>query len=124
MAKPVKKGAGAARSAGRRAATGTAQLLKRVGWRRGTLLFFLLSAFGVGFYLAGLYANISALIEQRRAALTSAIYSAPLTINPGDTVESLHLLDRLNALSYGRTTNATHPGEYSMTPGAMTIVVR
>ena len=124
MAKAVKKGAGAARSAGRRAATGTAQLLKRVGWRRGTLLFFLLSAFGVGFYLAGLYANISALIEQRRAALTSAIYSAPLTINPGDTVGSLHLLDRLNALSYGRTTNATHPGEYSVTSGAMTIAIR
>jgi len=120
MAKPVKRGGGAAR----RAATGTAQLLKQVGWRRGTLLFFLLSAFAIGFYLSGLYANISALIEQRRAALTSAIYSAPLTINPGDTIGPLHLLDRLNALSYARTTNPAHPGEYSMSPGAMTIAVR
>src|SRR5713226_2271104 len=124
MAKPAKKGAAAPRGAGRRAATGTAQLLRRVGWRRGTLLFFLLSAFGIGFYLADLYANISVLIEQRRAALTSAIYSAPLTITPGDAIGPLHLLDRLNALSYARTNNPAHPGEYSMRPGAMTIAVR
>ena len=38
---------------------------------------FLIAAFTSGFYLANLYASTSVLIEQRRAALTSAIYSAP-----------------------------------------------
>jgi len=119
MAKVVKKGGGA-----RRAAAGTARIAKRVGWRRGLLLTLLVSAFGIGFYLAGLYSDISVLIEQRRAALTSAIYSAPLTITPGDELEPSHLVDRLDSLSYTRTANPTHPGEYSMTPSAMTIYVR
>ena len=43
---------------------------------------FLLTTFAGGFYLANLYNNISQLIAQRRAALTSAIYSAPLEITP------------------------------------------
>jgi hypothetical protein len=34
---------------------------------------FLIGAFAFGFYLANLYSNISLLIEQRRAALTSAV---------------------------------------------------
>jgi len=96
----------------------------RLGWRRTLLGAFLASAFGLGFYLAQLYGDISRLIEQRKAALTSAIYSAPLVINPGDEVGPLHLIDRLTALSYTRVENPAHPGEYSMVPGAMTIYVR
>jgi 1A family penicillin-binding protein len=85
---------------------------------------FLLSAFAGGFYLAGVYAEISTLIEQRRAALTSAIYSAPLEVYPGDEIAAVHLLDRLAALSYSRVQNPSEPGEYSMVPGAMTIYAR
>ncbi|HKV55464.1 MAG TPA: transglycosylase domain-containing protein [Candidatus Binataceae bacterium] len=98
--------------------------MRRIGWRRSALVFLLLSAFAGGFYLANLYGDISVMIEQRRAALTSAIYSAPLVINIGDEIRTLHLLDRLERLSYSRVENPSHPGEYSMQPGEMTIYVR
>ena len=124
MAKAANKRGGGARSFGARAASGTARLAKRIGWRRGISVALLVAAFGVGFYLAALYGDISILIEQRRAALTSAIYSAPLTINPGDELAPLHLVDRLNSLSYARNDNPAHPGEYALSPAAMTIYVR
>jgi penicillin-binding protein 1B len=99
-------------------------LLRRLGWRRIAAAAVLLGAFAIGFYLANLYAEISELIEQRRAALTSAIYSAPLMIRPGDRLLSLHLTDRLNHLSYTRTGNPAHPGEYSMTQGSVAVYIR
>ena len=99
-------------------------LLRRLGWRRGLLGIFLLLAFSGGFYIANLYSEISELIAQRRAALTSAIYSAPLEINVGDEIAPLHLIDRLEQLSYSRVQQPAHPGEYSIEPGAMTIYVR
>jgi penicillin-binding protein 1B len=102
----------------------TAMLVGRLGWRRTLLGIFLLVAFSGGFYLADLYSNISQLIAQRRAALTSAIYSAPLEISAGDEIASLHLIDRLERLSYSRVQQPSHPGEYSMEPGAMAIYVR
>ncbi|MGH7837635.1 MAG: transglycosylase domain-containing protein, partial [Candidatus Binataceae bacterium] len=52
------------------------------------------------------------------------IYSAPLFVHPGDGVAQIHLLERLGNLSYSRMAPPAHPGEYSMTPGAMTIAVR
>jgi penicillin-binding protein 1B len=107
------------------AALGRAAVLARaLGWRRTLLAIFLLAAFSAGFYLANLYNNISQLIAERRAALTSAIYSAPLAITPGDQIGPLHLIDRLERLSYSRVQEPSHPGEYSMEPGAMTIYVR
>lgn len=102
----------------------TAMLVRRLGWRRTLLGIFLLAAFSGGFYLANLYSNISQLIAQRRAALTSAIYSAPLEISAGDEIVSLHLIDRLEQLSYSRVQQPSHPGEYSMEPGVMAIYVR
>ncbi len=102
----------------------TAALLRQLGWRRTLLATFLLAAFAGGFYLANLYGEISQLIEQRRAALTSAIYSAPLEITAGDEIRPLHLVDRLQRLSYSRVQQPSHPGEYSMQPGAMAIYVR
>src|SRR5436309_3574372 len=42
-------------------------------WRRIGLTAFLVLSFGFGFYLAELYGQISTLIEQRSAGLTSAI---------------------------------------------------
>lgn len=115
-----KSGAGAAR----RIASLSWGLARWIGWRRGLIGAFLLGAFAGGFYLANLYSNISLLIEQRRAALTSAIYSAPLVVSVGDEVGPLHLIDRLEALSYSRVESPSRPGEYAMEPGAMTIDVR
>src|SRR5229473_1519995 len=108
----------------RGAAATTASLVRRAGWRRSLISTVLLCAFASGFYIAQLYSEISALIEERRAALTSSIYSAPLVISPGDEVAQLHLVDRLDHLSYTRVENPAHPGQYSMVPGAMTINVR
>jgi penicillin-binding protein 1B len=99
-------------------------LVQRLGWRRALLGMFVLAAFSGGFYLANLYNNISQLITQRRAALTSAIYSAPFEITVGDEIGPLHLIDRLERLSYARVQQPSHPGEYSMEPGAMAIYVR
>jgi penicillin-binding protein 1B len=103
---------------------GTAAVIRRLGWRRALLGIFLLAAFSGGFYLANLYNDISQLIAQRRAALTSAIYSAPLEITVGDEIAPLHLIDRLERLSYSRVQQPSHPGEYSIEPGVMAIYVR
>jgi len=96
------------------------------GWRITTIAgaIFLGACFATGFYIAQLYSEISALIEQRRAALTSAIYSAPAVVKRGDDIIHLALLDRLNHLSYLPSTTVDAPGEYSQSHGAMTIYVR
>ncbi len=102
-------------------------------WRRGPLsrririassAGFLAVTFALGFYLAGLYESISTLIEERHAALTSAIYSAPTTIQVGDDIDRLNLLERLQRLSYTQTHSPTSPGEFALMPGAMWINVR
>ena len=80
-------------------------------WRRGPwpkrvlASSFVLVTFGVGFYLAQLYSDISQLIGEREAALTSAIYSAPAQIRAGDDIDHLRLFDRLAQLSYSQTAN-------------------
>src|SRR5262245_37368258 len=73
---------------------------------------------GVGFvagaaYLTRRYGEISLLIEQRHAALSSSIYSAPHAIRVGDDVVRSHLLDRLRALSYSQVSAAEAPGQYT-----------
>lgn len=103
---------------------GAVTFIRRLGWRRTLIAVWLFAAFSGGFYLANLYNEISQLIAQRQAALTSAIYSAPLEITPGDEIAPLHLIDRLERLSYSRVQQPLHPGEYSMQPGMMDIYVR
>lgn len=92
--------------------------------RKVALAVFLVASFGVGFYLAELYAQISALIDERSGGLASAVYSAPLILEPGDDVAQLRLLDRLNHLSYSRTRKVDAPGEYRQAPGELTIYFR
>jgi penicillin-binding protein 1B len=99
-------------------------LFRWLGWRRALLSGLMLAAFCGGFYLANLYREISQLISQRRAALTSAIYSAPLEITVGDEIGPLHIVDRLERLSYSMVQRPAHPGEYSMEPGAIDIYAR
>jgi len=123
MANAGKRGISAAKPV-RNGATAAVAFLRRLGWRRSIIGILILSAFGVGFYLAQVYVDISELIEERHAALTSAIFSAPLEVTPGDELGPLHLIDRLEHLSYSRVANVAHPGEYSMQPGAMTLFVR
>ncbi len=96
------------------------------GWRVRTIAgaAFLLITFATGFYLAQLYGEISAMIEQRREALSSAIYSAPAMIRPGDDIVRTGLIDRLSHLSYTQTASPASPGEYSRAPGLITIYTR
>jgi penicillin-binding protein 1B len=85
---------------------------------------FLLLTFGTGFYLAQLYAQISALIAERQAALTSAIYSAPTPLRAGDDIQRLRLFDRLAHLSYTQNPKVDRPGEYFAEPGLVRIYLR
>jgi penicillin-binding protein 1B len=96
------------------------------GWRVRTLAAaaFLLVSFAGGYYLAQLYAGISAMIAERSAALTSAIYSAPAVLRAGENVDRIHLLDRLAHLSYSQTASPGAPGEYSVRPGLVEIYTR
>jgi len=96
------------------------------GWRVRNLAAggFLLVFFALGFYLAQLYGEISALIENRRAALTSAIFSAPFPIRAGDDLERSGLLDRLAHLSYSQVAAASAPGEYTRAPNGIAIYLR
>ncbi len=96
------------------------------GWRVRNLAAggFLLVFFALGFYIAQLYGEISALIEQRRAALTSAIFSAPFPIRAGDDLDRSGLLDRLAQLSYSQVPSANAPGEYTMAKRAIAIYLR
>jgi penicillin-binding protein 1B len=112
------------RGRGSAAVGGLRRALKRLGPRRAAAGVFLLFVFGCGFYLAQIYGEISALIEQREAALTSAIYSAPLKIERGDDLAQVHLIDRIERQSYTRVNEPAHPGEYSLTPGRVTIYLR
>ncbi|MDO8431120.1 MAG: transglycosylase domain-containing protein [Candidatus Binatus sp.] len=80
--------------------------------------------FATGFYLAQVYADISAMIEQRRAALSSAIFSAPHVIRAGDDINHSLLLDRLTSLSYTAAAAAQTPGEYASSPSAIAIFLR
>jgi hypothetical protein len=81
------------------------------GWRVRTIAgaALLLIIFATGFYLAQLYSEISAMIEQRREALSSAIYSAPAIIRPGDDIVRTGLIDRLSHLSYTQTAAPASP---------------
>ncbi|HLH77933.1 MAG TPA: transglycosylase domain-containing protein [Candidatus Binataceae bacterium] len=82
------------------------------------------ACFGLGFYLAGLYQQISYLIEQRKAALTSSVYSAPTPLMVGSDVEQLNLLDRLGRLSYTPVAAVTRPGEYSLDASHLVVYLR
>ncbi len=96
------------------------------GWRVRNLAAggCLLAFFAVGFYLAQLYGEISALIEQRRAALTSAIFSAPFPIRAGDDLDRSGLLDRLAQLSYSPVPSTNAPGEYTRAKNTIAIYLR
>jgi penicillin-binding protein 1B len=92
--------------------------------RRRALVAFLVSTFAFGFYLAQLYTEISLIIERRRAAMTSSIYSAPLAIHPGDNLKRLDLLARLNRMAYAPTTVPSSPGQYFASDAEVIIFPR
>jgi len=98
--------------------------LRTARWRRVVLGALFAGFFGFGFYLAGVYGEISELIEQRRAALTSSVYSAPMVLVPGQSLDQVGLLDRLKRLSYTQVAAVAKPGEYAQTPTQLAIFRR
>src|SRR5271170_2838560 len=98
--------------------------MRSVGSRRIAIGAFLAGLFALGFYLAGVYGEISELIEQRKAALTSSVFSAPTMLEPGQDVNQVRLIDRLRRLSYTRVHAVVQPGEYLQTPNRITIYRR
>lgn len=100
------------------------QWLRAVRWRMAALGVLFAGFFGFGFYLAGVYGEISGLIEQRRAALTSSVFSAPITLEPGEDIKQMHLLDRLRRLSYTQVAAVAKPGEYASSANQIVIFRR
>jgi len=95
-----------------------------MGWRRLGVGVVFAGFFAFGFYVSGVYSEISELIEQRRAALTSSVYSAPMTLQPGMDVARSHLLERLRRLSYTQVPAVSKAGEYALSPKAIVIFRR
>jgi len=95
-----------------------------VRWRYVAIGALFAGFFAGGFYLAGVYGQISELIEQRKAALTSSVFSAPAYLEPGQDIDQLRLLDRLRRLSYTRVTAVAKPGEYAQAPDRIIIFRR
>lgn len=93
-------------------------------WSHTAICLLLVGGFGIGFYLAQIYGEISVIIQQRRAASTSTIYSAPKIIAPGDDVARVHLFDRLRHLSYSEVGEIKGPGEFAIGTGSMSVYVR
>ena len=87
-----------------------------VRWRYVAIGALFVAFFGGGFYLAGVYGQISELIEQRKAALTSSVFSAPAALEPGQNIGQLRLSERLRRLSYTQVAAVAKPGEYAQTP--------
>ncbi|MFN2424827.1 MAG: transglycosylase domain-containing protein [Candidatus Binatia bacterium] len=90
---------------------------------------FALAALGVaaiatGAYLVSLYSEISTMLAQRRAALSSSILSAPHAIRIGDDVAHSRLLERLTSLSYSPLAEARTPGEYAKSASRIAIYLR
>jgi penicillin-binding protein 1B len=92
---------------------------------RRTVAGLLVAAFLViGVWLARLYQQTALLIEQRRQALSSAIYSAPLVLQPGADLAQVHFFSRLRHLSYSQVLNVQRAGEYGVVPSGLVIFVR
>lgn len=96
----------------------------RVRWRAVALGVLFAGFFALGFYLAGVYGEISELIEQRQAALTSSVFSAPTTLEAGEDINQIHLIDRLRRLSYTQVAAVGKPGEYAQGPNQIIIFRR
>ena len=92
--------------------------------RRSLAGLVVLAVFAGGFWLTRLYQQTSRLIEQRKQALSSTIYSAPLVLWPGDDLAQVHFFSRLRHLSYSQVPSVGRAGEYGIAPARLTIFVR
>jgi penicillin-binding protein 1B len=77
-----------------------------------------------GLYVAYVYSEVSTLVEQRRAAMSSSIYSAPHRITSGQSLAGSRLLERLASLSYSLVANVDGPGQYTRSASDLTIHLR
>ncbi len=92
--------------------------------RRSLIALVVVAVFASGFWLTRLYQETALLIEQRKQALSSAIYSAPLVLWPGDDLARVRFFSRLHHLSYTQVPSADRPGEYSISSSRVSIFLR
>jgi len=78
----------------------------------------------IGVSVAALYGEISTLLEERRAAMSSSIFSAPHRIRTGDDLERSRLVGRLTSLSYSAVSVPEAPGQYRTTAAGLEIYLR
>ncbi len=83
-----------------------------------------LAAAAAGFYFVDLWNDVTVILGQRRAALSSSIYSAPHRIQVGDDLVHSRLFERLANLAYSPVASAQSPGEYTKSAAAVSIYLR
>jgi penicillin-binding protein 1B len=84
----------------------------------------ILAVAAAGFYFVALWNDVTAILEQRRAALSSSIYSAPHRIQVGDDLVHSRLFERLGNLAYSPVASAQSPGEYTKSATAVSVFLR
>ena len=85
-------------------------------------LVFILASGGYALYVSD---EVTAKFEGRRWRIPSQIYSAPLTLLPGQSLQAAGLLPRLSRLNYQLTeSKILKPGEYRKTAAAIDIHLR
>src|SRR5262245_56875191 len=74
------------------------------------------------------YISFSRLIDARlhgeRDTVFPRVYARPLELRRGQSLTPPQLIDRLNDLSYAQRPKAEKPGEFDVTPAAITIAPR
>ncbi|HYC55354.1 MAG TPA: transglycosylase domain-containing protein [Candidatus Binatia bacterium] len=79
---------------------------------------------GSTFFLTRLFGDISNLIVDREAALSSLIFSAPHEIRGGDDLEGSQLMGRLDSLRYSLVDDPKVPGQYARKGSEIVIYLR
>jgi len=74
------------------------------------------------------YVSFARVIDERlhgeRQRVLPRVFARPLELRKGQSLTDRQLIDRLNDLGYAERADATHPGEFAVVPGRVTIVGR
>jgi len=83
---------------------------------------------GLCFFLGYYYVSFARLIDARlhgeRDTVLPRVFARPLELRRGQALTDRQLIDRLNDLGYAERPKAQRPGEFAVTPGAVSIAPR
>src|SRR5262245_42358032 len=80
--------------------------------------------FIAGYYYVSFSRIIDARLHGERQRVLPQVFARPLELRKGQSLTDQQLIDRLNDLGYAERAMATHPGEFAVAPGRITIVGR